>query len=505
MSEAIAGMPEAPPAPAPKNASAVILFRRVEAGVEVFWLKREKSLRFAAGFYAFPGGRVDRADSTVPVVGASGERATLVVAAARELFEEAGVLMVRGTPPPAAELERARHALLDETVSFEQLLSTHRLTLHADDFVEAGRWVTPPFLAYRFDARFYLVEMPRGQSASVWKGELELGEWISPTRALERWASAETLLHPPNLRALEVLSTFTSVEAAQAALLATKQVNADFITHRTEFQKGIFIFPMKTPTLPPAAFTNAYLLGTRELVIVDPGSPDDAETSRLVEFLNEMKPEGYVPKAILLTHHHGDHVGGVRFLQRALQVPVWAHELTAQRVDFSIDRVLNEGEVIELDGPMPMRWQVLHTPGHARGHVTLIDERTRSAVVGDMVAGIGTIIIDPPEGDMGEYLRQLTRLKARVAAIYPAHGPVIPDGPAKLDEYLLHRAWREEKVRSALEKLGQPVTSDEVVPVAYDDVGEFVWPIAERNTVAILEKLLAEGRARRDGSRWVLM
>jgi glyoxylase-like metal-dependent hydrolase (beta-lactamase superfamily II)/8-oxo-dGTP pyrophosphatase MutT (NUDIX family) len=504
MSEAIAGLPEAPPPPPPKNASAVILFRRAGAGVEVFWLKREKSLRFAAGFYAFPGGRVDRADSTVPVVGASGEPATLVVAAARELFEEAGVLMVRGTLPPADELGRARQAVLDETLAFGQLLSTHALTLHVADYVEAGRWVTPPFLAYRFDARFYLVEMPQGQATSVWKGELELGEWVSPKVALERWAKAETLLHPPNLHALEVLSRFTSVEAASTALKAPAQMNAEFMVRRTEFQRGIFIFPLKTPTLPPAAYTNAYLLGTRELVIVDPGSPDDAETSRLVDFINELGPEGYVPKAIVLTHHHGDHVGGAQFLRRALKVPVWAHELTAQQLGFPVDRLLSEGEVLTLDGPLPMRWQVLHTPGHARGHLTLVDERTRSAVVGDMVAGVGTIIIDPPEGDMGEYLRQLARLSSRVAAIYPAHGPVIPDGPAKLGEYLRHRAWREEKVRAALERLGTPSTSDEVVPVAYDDVGEFVWPIAERNTVAILEKLRAEGRAQKEGSRWSL-
>jgi glyoxylase-like metal-dependent hydrolase (beta-lactamase superfamily II) len=122
-----------------------------------------------------------------------------------------------------------------------------------------------------------------------------------------------------------------------------------------------------------------------------------------------------------------------------------------------------------------------------------------------MVAGIGTIIIDPPEGDMAEYLRQLERLKDLVAVIYPAHGPAIPLGPAKLDEYLLHRRWREEKVRAAMEQLARPATSDELVPLAYDDVVAFVWPIAERNTAAILEKLLAEGRARREAGQWSLV
>jgi len=158
--------------------------------------------------------------------------------------------------------------------------------------------------------------------------------------------------------------------------------------------------------------------------------------------------------------------------------------------------------VLELSGPRPMRWRVLHTPGHARGHVCLFDEASRAAVVGDMVAGVGTIVIDPPEGVMAEYLAQLERLKALpVTTLYPSHGPVIADGPAKLDEYLMHRRWREEKVLAALKALGAP-TVEQLVEKAYDDVQAFVWPIAERNTIAILEKLEGEGRAQRDGERW---
>ena len=147
-----------------------------------------------------------------------------------------------------------------------------------------------------------------------------------------------------------------------------------------------------------------------------------------------------------------------------------------------------------------MKWKVLHTPGHARGHVTLVDERTKAAIVGDMVAGIGTIVIDPPEGDMAEYLRQLARLEALpVTTIYPSHGPVIPDGPAKLQEYAMHRAWREAKVLEAIASFGKPIALSEIVPRAYDDVASFVWPIAERNTVAIVDKLVNERRVVREG------
>ena len=80
-----------------------------------------------------------------------------------------------------------------------------------------------------------------------------------------------------------------------------------------------------------------------------------------------------------------------------------------------------------------------------------------------------------------------------------------PDGPAKLREYLLHRAWREAKVLDALATFGDAgATLSELVERAYDDVAAFIWPIAERNTQAILEKLVAESRARRDGERVML-
>ncbi|HEX4803639.1 MAG TPA: NUDIX domain-containing protein, partial [Myxococcaceae bacterium] len=95
MSEAIAGIPAAPPAPV-RDAAAVIVFRRTASGLEVFWLRRGAHLSFAAGFYAFPGGAVDQADADVSVDGAQGLDAALHAAAVRELFEEAGVLCVLG-------------------------------------------------------------------------------------------------------------------------------------------------------------------------------------------------------------------------------------------------------------------------------------------------------------------------------------------------------------------------------------------------------------------------
>lgn len=493
MSEAIEGLPPAPPPKPPRDASAVIVFRRAASGVEVFWLEREQRLSFAGGFFAFPGGKVDKADAQVPVEGASGQAAQVIVTAARELFEETGLLIARGAAVDQSSLDALRKQVL-EGGSFAEVLNARGLTLHAADFVPAGRWLTPPYLQVRFDARFFLVEAPAQQQATVWPGELAAGEWIRPQDALERWEEGSALLHPPNLNALRVMARFTTVAAAASELAAPPWCD-DFVARHLEFQRGVHVVPLLTPTLPPATHTNAYLLGTKDLLIVDPGSPDDEECARLVTVVRELMADGAVPCAIVLTHHHGDHTGGVKYVSEQLSLPVWAHALSADRVPVKVSRLLADGDVLELDGPFPMRWRVLHTPGHATGHVCLIDERSKAGIVGDMVSSVSTIIIDPPEGDMAVYLKQLERLRELpLGALFPAHGPIVAHGVAKLEEYLTHRAWREAKVLEAVGSFSMPVGLDEVVPRAYDDVSAFIWPIAERNTVAILQKLVAEER-----------
>lgn len=501
MSEALPGVPP-PPVPGPlRDAAAVVLWRRTAFGCEVFWLKRGEQLKNSGGFYAFPGGKVDQADLGVAVAGASGLDAALIAAAARELLEETGVLVARGTERLSpAQLALARRGLLDQRLGFEGFLRAHGLALDAADFHRAGRWRTPPFLPVRFDARFYLVEAPPGQTALVWPGELSYGTWVKPADALAQWREGRALLHPPNLHAVEVMAAFADVPTACAAMERPPHCE-DFVAQRLEFQRGVRLFPLPTPTLPPATHTVTFILGAGELLIVDPGAPDEAELERLAAEVESLAGEGARPLAIVLTHHHGDHIGGAAHLSRRLGLPVWAHPLTASRVPVAVARTLEEGEVLVLSGDLPMRWRVLHTPGHARGHICLFDEASRAAVVGDMVAGVGTIVVDPPEGDMAEYLRQLQRLKQLgVRTLYPAHPPAIPDGQAKLDEYLLHRAWREEKVLAALRR--GPAVLPDLVSRAYDDVQAFVWPIAERNTLAILQKLAGEGRAREQAGAW---
>jgi glyoxylase-like metal-dependent hydrolase (beta-lactamase superfamily II)/8-oxo-dGTP pyrophosphatase MutT (NUDIX family) len=494
-------MPSAPEPAQPRDAAAVVMFRRAGEGVEVFWVRRGAQLSFAAGFYAFPGGAVDSGDAAIPVSGVAGAEAAFRVAAARELFEETGVLRAEGAQKlPSSELAHLRRQLLEGEASFAEILSKHGLRLAAHHFQAAGRWITPPFMPTRFDARFFLLEMPAWAEAELWPGEHAEAGWIRPADALKRWEEGTALLHPPNLHAIQTLARYAREDEIAAQLCAPPYCK-EYVVERIEFQRGIRIFPLRTPTLPPATHTNCYLLGNGELVIVDPGAADPDEVERLLSFVAGLQADGFSPTAIFLTHHHLDHIGGAAAIAQRLQIPVWCHERTADRLPFRAGRLFSDAQVLELKGSPPMRFTVLHTPGHARGHLCLVEERSRAAIVGDMVAGLGTIVIDPPEGDMGDYLAQLRRLKELpVRALYPAHGPVIPDGPPKLSEYLAHRQQREQMVLEAI-RAGDGTVPD-IVRRAYQDVPALVHPIAERSTQAILIKLLREGKLTLQGERY---
>lgn len=501
MSEKLPGVPPAPPPPPARDAAAVLLVRSLGSATELFWVLRGQEVQFARGFHAFPGGGLDATDWKVPVQGASGMEAALRVAAARELFEETGILVARGEPRPGREvLARDRKALLGRKLGFGALLEKLGLALVAEDFVDAGRWITPPYAPLRFDARFFLVEVARDASAEVWPGEIATGEWVTPEAALSHWRDGSALLHPPNLHGIRVLAEYSARPDIEAKLRSPDFCPAHIAT-RIEFQQGIRVFPLETETLPPATHTNCLILGNGELLVVDPGGSEVRQYARLLALLSGLQAEGKRVKAVVLTHHHKDHVAGAAAVSDRLHAPVWCHPKTEARLPFRPDRLLEDGEVLSLAGAPNMAFRVWHTPGHARGHLCLVDEASRAAVVGDMVAGVGTILIDPPEGDMSDYVAQLERLRALpVTTLYPAHGPIIADGPGKLFETIRHREYREKLVLETIGKGGATVS--EIVPQAYQDLSPEFHLLAERSTQAILIKLVRDGKLTRTQDRY---
>ncbi|MCU0685095.1 MAG: MBL fold metallo-hydrolase [Polyangiaceae bacterium] len=264
---------------------------------------------------------------------------------------------------------------------------------------------------------------------------------------------------------------------------------------------AVEIFPALTPTLPPATHTNSYALGAREVLLIEPATPYEAEREAWLAWAERLRAEGRTLVALVATHHHDDHVGGAAFLARALGLPLWAHALTAERIAAPVDRFLHDGETLRLEGPDAQGWQVLHTPGHAPGHVCLYEPSLGAIVAGDMIAGVGTILIMPGDGDMREYLRQLERLGALGAKVaLPAHGDPIEEPAARFAAYVAHRLAREAKVVRALETGGAAgLPLDQLLPRAYDDVSPSAWPLAKLSLLAHLEKLVVEGRVSASG------
>jgi ribonuclease/clavin/mitogillin len=486
-----------------RAAATVIVLRPHSQGPQVALLRRNPQLPFLGNFWVFPGGRVDEGEDEA-------------AAALREAFEETGLLLVPGGDEVPAARRRALHEL-----SFADALGQLGLEASPQRLVPCGRWKTPDLGRRRFDTRFFLALIP-GDAELLPpegnEGELVEAEWLSPREALGRWAGDAWLLAPPTRVSLQALAeSLARVRGNldEACLAhAAAQVAAshppegeweDFL----DFRPGIRLLPLLTPTLPPATHTNCLVIGSgSEVVVIDPASPYPEEQARLDERLDALAEAGQHVREILLTHHHHDHCSGANHLAERLGVPVAAHANTWVRLEgrVRVDRPIEDGEVIDLPadlpGALPRRLRAHLTEGHADGHLIFHEELSHTLIAGDMVAGVGTIVIDPPEGRMGDYLASLRRMAALEASIlYPSHGSPVGDPRGYAEYYIRHRLGREAKILDALRALG-PCPVEDLLPHAYADKPASVYPLARRAALAHLFKLEADGAARRQEEDW---
>ncbi|MDP9118309.1 MAG: NUDIX hydrolase [Actinomycetota bacterium] len=214
-----------------RDAATVVLLRDGAAadggagGIEVWLLTRVTQMAFAAGMSVFPGGRVDVGDGLVPVAGSiTADVATrlgcdqslahaLLVAAARETFEETGVLL---TVPPA-DLSSSRADLEAGRVAFADLLRAHGLTVNAAQLRPWARWITPVGETRRYDTRFFVTGLPDGAEPRDVTSESSAASWVGVGAAIEQAQRGQRMMLPPTLATLASLTAYPSVAQALAA------------------------------------------------------------------------------------------------------------------------------------------------------------------------------------------------------------------------------------------------------------------------------------------------
>lgn len=215
--------------------AATVLLLRNEPVFQVLMVHRSSKTQFVPGALIFPGGSVDETDRdaawmayTVSANGADDNERTLRVAATREIFEEAGILLARqSNREPARPIEQSqtlRQRVESQQISFLDLIRQQDLTIDLADLVLFSRWRTPPVSPKRFDTSFYLAMAPQNQTAVSDGRETVQIEWVAPREALRLADAGERNIVLPTLMNLRSLAVFESAEHAIAAS-RTKRVS----------------------------------------------------------------------------------------------------------------------------------------------------------------------------------------------------------------------------------------------------------------------------------------
>lgn len=538
----------------PVDAASIVLARRP---FDIYMTLRPPRLSFAGGFYVFPGGAVEPADGDVPVpelpAGFSEELggAAVIAAAVRETFEEVGILLgcdEEGRPlwidardgggADGETLQEARRRLLHGETDFARLLEENNWRIAADRLRYIGRWVTPPAFRRRYDTRFFLADVSGGIEPDPYEGEIERAAWMPLPIIMEQAVDplppgqkrgpravqpqGDLPLMPPTYGTLRALAWHRDVEEAMAffadrarprVLVARLQelnpVPAGTVPYAlfsgdgslslldvALASLGVHRIPITSPTLAPWAETSAYLLADGgEGLLVDAGAGGKDGARRVRDVWEQVgRP---TLKALVLTHAHPDHcLGAPDIMEELGPLPVWAHPLEKERLaryvpSLSIQRPLHDGDKLQVGA---MKLTVLHTPGHAEGHLCFWWERYGVLLAGDMVIHDASVWVGPPDGDLITFLDQIRRLAAlpiQVAA--PSHGAVFAGVKDHLEGLIQRRLKREEEILALLSQ--GPATVDDVVDALYEGkVPDSVLWVARRTVEGHLQKLVREGR-----------
>lgn len=258
-----------------------------------------------------------------------------------------------------------------------------------------------------------------------------------------------------------------------------------------EVMPGVSRLTANNPNAFTAFGTNSYLLGDREVAILDPGPEDEAHLDALLKAIG-----GRRVTHIILTHAHSDHVGGMAAIKQATGARSYSSvRREAPIVDYRPDIVIGDGDTLSGDG-----WSLtaIATPGHASDHLAFALEGTGTLFSGDHVMGWSTSTVRPPDGSMAEYIASLDRMIARPEPTFlPGHGGPIADGPKHARGLKAHRLQREAAILKRIEEGDRAI--DDVVAALYRGINPALKTAAAYAVLAHLERLVAEGRVKSEG------
>ncbi len=452
----------------PRPSATLMITRDGDDGVEVLLGRRSETMPSFPGYWAFPGGGVSRVDKAASeVLGISVQHCAIM----REVVEELGLAPSDGRMVTVEDDWRSM--VVEDKGNWFPLALDGDIPCSTEGIRIISMRTTPPFGPVRFENSFLHIHAIEHDDFSL-TGQTEFDEarWIRPEDLIGAWENHVLKVAPPVVTLLMEVDRCLKLMDGDMTAVAIDLERRKPGRRSILFAHGVEVVPVKTATLPPADHTNCYLVGdpNGDFVLVDPAFHHREGMEEVAEAVSRHKGELV---AIVFTHSHSDHMPDMGLLKEAFDAPIWSASPNA-------DRILTDGEILNLGA---QQWTVLHTPGHHPEHICLHSDA--GLVAGDMVAGIGTILIPPGQGDMEVYLDQLERLRdLDPHLIFPSHGAVIPLPENKFNHYISHRVKRHQRILNAIE---EGMTSlEDIARFAYEDTPDAHPGLATDQTLSHL-------------------
>ena len=254
-----------------------------------------------------------------------------------------------------------------------------------------------------------------------------------------------------------------------------------------EIAPGIHVIPTELDIKLGTFAPRIYLVAAGEGAFIDSGYGNENLANCLLDYATSV--EGVKPSYIIVTHAHPDHISGAMRLVSKSGAKLVLHSM--DKTDLHVDKTVEDGDIISLDG---IDLEIVHTPGHNPGHICIYVRNERIMFTGDHVLAERTTALQPPWGDMAQYINSLKKLLSYdIDLMLPAHGPFITQPKKRLEELIRHRLEREEQVITLVHQ-GKG-TTEELVAEIYPSLSGFLYQVAKGQISAHLVKLEQEGKA----------